>query len=51
MVLLKIFYALEFEKIALTRALEFTQGHKQEASKKLGWGRNTLTRKLKDFDM
>ncbi len=41
----------EFEQIALTRALEFTQGHKQEASKKLGWGRNTLTRKLKDFDM
>ena len=39
----------EFEKIALERALAFTQGHKQEASKKLGWGRNTLTRKLKDL--
>ena len=39
----------EFEKIALERALSFTQGHKQEASKKLGWGRNTLTRKLKDL--
>ncbi|WP_077342458.1 nitrogen regulation protein NR(I) [Pseudocolwellia agarivorans] len=41
----------EFEKIALERALQFTQGHKQEASKKLGWGRNTLTRKLKDLDL
>ncbi len=39
----------EFEKIALERALAFTQGHKQDASKKLGWGRNTLTRKLKDL--
>ncbi|MFT5757976.1 MAG: two-component system nitrogen regulation response regulator GlnG [Alteromonadaceae bacterium] len=41
----------EFEKIALEHALIFTQGHKQQASKKLGWGRNTLTRKLKDFDI
>ncbi|REL31091.1 nitrogen regulation protein NR(I) [Thalassotalea euphylliae] len=41
----------EFEKIMLQRALSFTGGHKQEAAKKLGWGRNTLTRKLKDFDM
>ncbi|MAG76562.1 MAG: nitrogen regulation protein NR(I) [Colwelliaceae bacterium] len=41
----------EFEKIMLQRALTFTGGHKQEAAKKLGWGRNTLTRKLKDFNM
>jgi two-component system nitrogen regulation response regulator GlnG len=41
----------EFEKIMLERALLFTQGHKQEAAKKLGWGRNTLTRKLKDFEL
>jgi len=41
---------IEFEKIMLERALIFTQGHKQEAAKKLGWGRNTLTRKLKEFD-
>lgn len=39
----------EFEKICLERALHFTHGHKQEAAKKLGWGRNTLTRKLKDL--
>ena len=41
----------QFEKIMLERALVFTQGHKQEAAKKLGWGRNTLTRKLKDFEL
>jgi len=40
---------VEFEKIMLERALIFTQGHKQDAAKKLGWGRNTLTRKLKEF--
>ena len=41
---------IEFEKIMLERALIFTQGHKQDAAKKLGWGRNTLTRKLKEFE-
>ena len=41
----------EFEKIMLERALFFTQGHKQDAAKKLGWGRNTLTRKLKELDL
>jgi two-component system, NtrC family, nitrogen regulation response regulator GlnG len=34
------------EKILLQQALAFSQGHKQEAAKRLGWGRNTLTRKL-----
>ncbi len=41
----------EFEKIMLQTALSFTQGKKQEAAKLLGWGRNTLTRKLKEFDI
>ncbi len=40
-----------FEKILLQRALNYTQGHKQEAAKKLGWGRNTLTRKIKDLNL
>jgi two-component system nitrogen regulation response regulator GlnG len=40
----------EFEKIMLERALLYTQGLKQAAAKKLGWGRNTLTRKLKEID-
>lgn len=41
----------EFEKILLSCALKHTQGHKQEAAKRLGWGRNTLTRKLKELNM
>lgn len=40
-----------FERILLETALEHTQGHKQEAAKRLGWGRNTLTRKLKELAM
>jgi len=40
-----------FEKIMLERALLFTHGHKQDAAKKLGWGRNTLTRKLKELEI
>ncbi len=42
---------MSFERILLERALHHTHGHKQEASKRLGWGRNTLTRKLKEFNM
>ncbi|MFT4994622.1 MAG: two-component system nitrogen regulation response regulator GlnG [Paraglaciecola sp.] len=42
---------LTFERILLERALQFTHGHKQDAAKRLGWGRNTLTRKLKEFNM
>ncbi|MCB5225346.1 nitrogen regulation protein NR(I) [Alishewanella sp. 16-MA] len=38
-----------FEKIVLQQALHHTHGHKQEAARKLGWGRNTLTRKLKEL--
>lgn len=40
-----------FEKILLERALHYTHGHKQDAAKRLGWGRNTLTRKLKELEM
>ncbi|MBA5762893.1 nitrogen regulation protein NR(I) [Vibrio sp. 404] len=39
----------EFERILLEVALEHTNGHKQDAAKVLGWGRNTLTRKLKEL--
>ncbi|CAK3848848.1 DNA-binding transcriptional dual regulator NtrC [Vibrio crassostreae] len=43
-------YALpEFERILLEAALNHTSGHKQDAAKVLGWGRNTLTRKLKEL--
>lgn len=37
------------ERIAIELALESTDGHKQQAAEKLGWGRNTLTRKLKEL--
>ncbi|GJL83831.1 MAG: sigma-54-dependent Fis family transcriptional regulator [marine bacterium B5-7] len=39
-----------FERVLLNAALEHTAGHKQEAARRLGWGRNTLTRKLKELD-
>jgi two-component system nitrogen regulation response regulator GlnG len=35
------------EKILLDAALARTGGRRHEAAKLLGWGRNTLTRKLK----
>lgn len=42
---------IEFERILLSRALLYTHGHKQDAAKRLGWGRNTLTRKLKELNI
>ena len=41
----------EFERVVIEAALEHTHGRKREASIALGWGRNTLTRKMKDLDM
>ncbi|MCO6552513.1 MAG: nitrogen regulation protein NR(I) [Gilliamella sp.] len=41
----------DVERILLRSALNFTRGHKQDASHLLGWGRNTLTRKLKDLSL
>jgi two-component system nitrogen regulation response regulator GlnG len=40
-----------FERILIQVALEHTGGRRQEAAKLLGWGRNTLTRKIKDLNM
>ncbi len=39
----------ELEQILIELALDLTQGHKQDAAKLLGWGRNTITRKLKKY--
>lgn len=39
------------EKELIQVALEYTKGHKQSAAKKLGLGRNTLTRKLKELGL
>ena len=40
---------ISFEKILVEVALEHTAGRKKDAAELLGWGRNTLTRKLKEF--
>ena len=41
--------AKTFEKTLLDCALEATCGRKQDAARLLGWGRNTLTRKLREL--
>jgi len=38
-----------FEQILINAALSKTNGKRQEAAKLLGWGRNTLTRKIKEL--
>lgn len=40
-----------FEKALIEVALDATGGRKQEAAKLLGWGRNTLTRKLNELKL
>jgi len=40
-----------FEKVMIEVALEHTGGRKQDAAKLLGWGRNTLTRKIKELGL
>ncbi|MDH3338240.1 MAG: nitrogen regulation protein NR(I) [Gammaproteobacteria bacterium] len=41
----------EFEKTLIQIAMTRTNGHRQEAAKLLGWGRNTLTRKMKSLQL
>jgi len=41
----------EFERTLIRAALRKAQGGRQEAARLLGWGRNTLTRKLKELQM
>ena len=41
----------KFERIMIEAALQKTQGKRQEAAKLLGWGRNTLTRKIKELNL
>ena len=41
----------KFERIMIKTALTKTSGKRQEAAKLLGWGRNTLTRKIKELDI
>ncbi|MES1924141.1 nitrogen regulation protein NR(I) [Salinisphaera sp. T31B1] len=39
------------ERVMIRAALDQTDGHRQEAARLLGWGRNTLTRKIKELGM
>jgi len=39
----------EFEKVLIRTALARAHGHRQEAAKLLGWGRNTLSRKIREL--
>ena len=41
----------EIDTILIQSALHHTQGHKQNAARLLGWGRNTLTRKMQDLGL
>jgi len=41
----------EFERTLIRRALTHTGGHRMEAAAWLGWGRNTLTRKIQELGM
>lgn len=40
-----------FERVLLEAALDATRGQRIEAAKRLGWGRNTLTRKIKELGL
>jgi len=41
----------EFERTLIREALKHSHGGRQEAARLLGWGRNTLTRKLKELGL
>ena len=41
----------DVERLLIDVALKQTRGRKHDAAKLLGWGRNTLTRKIKELDI
>ena len=41
----------EFERTLILRALTHTGGHRMEAAQRLGWGRNTLTRRIQELKL
>ncbi len=41
----------EFERVMIEAALRHSNGNKREAARVLGWGRNTLTRKMQGLGM
>lgn len=40
-----------FETIMIETSLQYTKGRRREAAELLGWGRNTLTRKIKELNL
>lgn len=41
----------QFERVLIEAAMKKTGGKRQKAAKLLGWGRNTLTRKIQELHM
>lgn len=41
----------DFERVMIRAALQQTGGRKRQAAELLGWGRNTLTRKIAELDL
>jgi len=41
----------QYEKVMIEAALKKSAGRRQDAAKLLGWGRNTLTRKIKELGL
>ena len=41
----------EFKRTLILRSLVHTGGHRLEAAQRLGWGRNTLTRKIHELGL
>ena len=41
----------QFERVLIEVAMKKTGGKRQRAAKLLGWGRNTLTRKIQELHM
>ena len=41
----------QFERVLIEAAMKKTGGKRQRAAKLLGWGRNTLTRKIQELKM
>jgi two-component system nitrogen regulation response regulator GlnG len=41
----------EFERTLIRTAMARSGGHRQEAARRLGWGRNTLARKIRELGL
>jgi two-component system nitrogen regulation response regulator GlnG len=42
---------ITFEKVLISTAMELSEGHRYLAAKRLGYGRNTLTRKIQELQL